>query len=120
MLLEATKEFEFCAAHHLPEHPKCGKVHGHNYRVLVTFRASSGADMVIDFGDIKRHVGPIIEELDHGNLNDALPYPTAENIAKLIWERIKTDTGIPSLMSERLWNITIYETPNCYVRLGYV
>lgn len=54
-MFKVTKAFEFDAAHRLPDHKgKCCQIHGHRYRVEVTFSAPDLNDegMVIDFGDI--------------------------------------------------------------------
>lgn len=62
-----TREFHFSAAHTIPGHPKCSRVHGHNYKVEVTV----GADeldvmgMVMDFGTIDFYVKPLVDQLDH-------------------------------------------------------
>jgi 6-pyruvoyl-tetrahydropterin synthase len=40
--------------------------------------------MVMDFGDLKAIVKPLIDRLDHSHLNEHLPNPTAENIAGAI------------------------------------
>jgi len=82
-MLTVTKEFNFCAAHYLEGHSLCGQMHGHNYRVLVTLQGGDREDMVVDFGDVKTEVGPIVEQLDHTVLNNKIKpgNPTAENIA---------------------------------------
>jgi len=40
--------------------------------------------MVIDFGDVKEAVGL----LDHTNINDHVEFPTAENIAKFLYDSL--------------------------------
>lgn len=60
------REYWFCAAHRLEGHPKCGRLHGHNYKVVVylsTYELKQG--MVLDFGLLDRACKPIIDELDH-------------------------------------------------------
>ena len=47
--------------------------------------------MVIDFGDIKEVVKPLIDEhLDHYYLNEVagLENPTSENLARWVWRRL--------------------------------
>ena len=111
-MFEVTKEFNFCAAHFLPGHEKCGKMHGHNYRVLVTFRAHElrEGQMVVDFNEIKRAVGPIIDDLDHICLNEHIAFgdwpTTAEEIAGYIFRRIKKYAEVACLYS-----VTVFETP---------
>jgi 6-pyruvoyltetrahydropterin/6-carboxytetrahydropterin synthase len=94
-MLSVTKKFSFSYAHNLPEYSgDCCRIHGHNSNVEVEFannhrlpKAYSG--MVIDFKDIKKIVEPIIDQLDHRNLNDILDVnPTAENIANWIASEI--------------------------------
>lgn len=112
-MLKITKEFEFEAAHYLPDHPSCGKVHGHSYKVLVTLATSDdGMDMVLDFGVLREVILPIIGRLDHKPLNDILSYPTAENIAKYIWEQIQCQIKnfIPDSSMAKLMEVTVYET----------
>lgn len=113
-MFEVTKEFNFCAAHHLPNHPTCGVVHGHNYRVLVTF-ASEKLDemgMVADFGHIKQSIDPIISRFDHSYLNENMTnmlFPTAEEIAKRIFDSVD---HYPHLLK----SVTVFETPTSSAR----
>jgi len=72
-----TKKFEVSYGHILPNYNgKCGREHGHNAVIEVTFgppldyQAYPG--IIIDFGDIKTHVGSILNQfIDHHNLNSA-------------------------------------------------
>jgi len=73
--MEIFKEFSFEAAHNLPFVPeghKCGRLHGHSYRVEV--HATGPVDpltgWLMDFGDIKAAFKPLLNELDHYYLND--------------------------------------------------
>lgn len=76
------REFWFSSAHRIEGHPKCGRMHGHNYRVTVTLQGAINNDtgMVIDFGLVDEMVKPIIDAMDHryivsnGNLNAKDPY----------------------------------------------
>ena len=90
-MLTVTKQFSFCYAHHLPDYKgKCSRQHGHNAVLEVTVAESvKGADykypsMVIDFTELKATVKPLIDFIDHYNLNDRLPEkympPTCENL----------------------------------------
>ena len=95
-ITEIFKEFSFEAAHDLPFVPeghKCGRLHGHSYRVEV--HATGPVDpltgWLIDFGDIKAAFKPLRNQLDHYYLNDieGLENPTSENLARWIWQRLK-------------------------------
>lgn len=83
------KELEISAAHHLPlSYPsKCRNLHGHNWKITVYCKAASlNTDgMVVDF----THIKDIVGQLDHQNINDVLPMPTAENIAKWVADNVE-------------------------------
>lgn len=67
-MITITKEFKFSAAHTIVGHPKCGRLHGHNYRVLVTLGAEELNDlsMILDFSELSGLVKEaVIDPLDH-------------------------------------------------------
>ena len=94
--MEIWKEFTFDAAHVLPNVPeghKCRRLHGHTYRVrvYVSGEPDDRVGWVMDFGDIKAAFEPILDRLDHYYLNDieGLENPTAEVLARWIWQRLE-------------------------------
>lgn len=94
--MDLFKEFSFEAAHRLPRVPaghKCGRLHGHSFKVEVHVRGPVGAETgwVLDFADIKSAVAPIIERLDHHYLNEVegLENPTSEILARWLWRRVR-------------------------------
>jgi len=76
-------------AHHLPEHPKCGSLHGHTYQVDVSVEGDHRGGMIIDFADLKKAVREVLKEFDHRDWNAVLEYPTVENICQLIHGRLE-------------------------------
>lgn len=89
------RDYEFEAAHRLPEVPpehKCYRVHGHSYKLVVRIEGEVDAatGWVMDFADIDERVGPLVAELDHRHLNDipGLENPTCEILAGWLWERL--------------------------------
>src|SRR5512138_1856299 len=100
-------EFTFAAAHRLPRYDgPCSRVHGHNYRFLVALEGDvdPASGMIADFGEVKRIVGEqVLARADHRSLNDVLENPTAENIARWIWESL--DGRLAGLAEVRLYEI---------------
>lgn len=102
--MKVCREFFFDASHYLPGYRgKCEQFHGHTYRLEVSVEGSVGKDgMVMDFNEIKKTVNAeILEALDHRNLNDLFKNPTAENVGRWTFEKLKKK--MPSLYSVKLW-----------------
>jgi len=126
-------EVEFCYGHRLLNYDgKCCHLHGHNGKAVITLETPrlDERGMVIDFTDIKRVVNRWIDDnLDHRMIlseNDpAVPAltelgeplflmdgnPTAENIARLIFDRA-TEAGLPVV------EVSLWETPRCVATYG--
>src|SRR3989339_173248 len=91
-MYELNVEDEFASAHYLRGYKgKCERVHGHNYRVMITVKAKklNKIGLAVDFSEIKVELKKNMEILDH-RLLDELPCfkkvnPSAENIAKYIF-----------------------------------
>jgi len=110
-----SREFKFDAAHFLPSYKgKCEKLHGHTYKLRVTFEGKADKEgMVVDFGRIKEVVREkVLAKLDHENLNDVIANPSAENIAEWIWDKLKD--GIDGA---KLYSVTVWETEGCLVEV---
>ncbi len=110
MFVRLTKTFRFEAAHSLPTFPeghKCRRLHGHSFRVCV--EVSGAVDpargYLIDYGEIKAACEPVRRRLDHYHLNEipGLENPTAELLARWIWDQLVAT--LPLLSSVR-----VYET----------
>lgn len=96
MHVELRKQFRFESAHLLPNVPpehKCRRLHGHSYRITVVCEGEVDPELgwLVDFDEIVRKFEPIRLQLDHYFLNEikGLENPTAENLAKWIWDRLK-------------------------------
>ncbi len=103
-----SKEFHFDAAHSLPHLPathKCHHLHGHSYRVVVHCSGYLTPDnsWVIDYADIKAAVQPLVDMLDHKDINEVLLiHTTAENIAYWFWTKL--NKAIP------VFRVDVHET----------
>jgi len=92
--------------------------HGHNYELIasVTGEIDPETGYVIDVKILKEIIKSEVEDtFDHKNLNLEVPEfqelnPTAENIAVVIYNRIKA-----KLDSKFHLEITLYETPRNFV-----
>jgi 6-pyruvoyltetrahydropterin/6-carboxytetrahydropterin synthase len=95
MRVRLSKSFHFEAAHDLPTFPdghKCRRLHGHSFRfeVWVEGDVDPAKGYLIDYGQIKTVVEPLVQQLDHYYLNEieGLENPTSENIARWLWDRL--------------------------------
>ncbi|WP_370476772.1 6-pyruvoyl trahydropterin synthase family protein [Tamlana flava] len=92
--------------------------HGHNYELIVSVigEIDEETGYVIDMKILKDIIREEVEDaFDHKNLNLEVPEfktlnPTAENIAVVIYNKIK-----PKLDSKLELEITLYETPRNFV-----
>jgi 6-pyruvoyltetrahydropterin/6-carboxytetrahydropterin synthase len=76
-------------AHFLPGHPKCGRLHGHTYKIEVIIEGDTGpGGMLLDFDLMKRDLQSVLSLYDHTSLNDFLEYPSVENICELLRTRL--------------------------------
>lgn len=93
MKFTVSKKFSFEAAHSLPHLPvghKCRNLHGHSYIVEVFCTGPLDArGFVADFAELSEAMKPVVDRLDHQNLNEVLPVAsTAENLGAWILEQL--------------------------------
>ncbi|MGB5370383.1 MAG: 6-carboxytetrahydropterin synthase [Flavobacteriaceae bacterium] len=92
--------------------------HGHNYELIVsvTGEIDPVTGFVIDVKVLKDLIKSEIEDaFDHKNLNVQVPEfkdlnPTAENIAMVIWNKLR-----PHINSDDALEVVLYETPRNFV-----
>ncbi|MBP2832236.1 6-carboxytetrahydropterin synthase [Aquimarina sp. U1-2] len=131
MRIKACRKAHFNAAHRLYRKDwshqkneevfgKCNnpKYHGHNYELIVGVigEIDEETGYLIDLKILKDYIKTEVEEyMDHKNLNEevsefATLNPTAENIAVVIWNRLRA-----KLDKKYDIEITLYETPRNFV-----
>ena len=126
-------EASFDSAHFLAGYDgKCGNLHGHRWRVLLTVQSETLREdrqqkgMCVDFAELKKDLRTELDALDHvliieqGSLREStmkalqeekfqvveMPFrPTAENFARYFYE-LFTLKGYP------VAKVEVYETPN--------
>jgi len=131
MKVKVSRKAHFNAAHRLYrkdwEDSKNSKIfgkcnnpnfHGHNYEMIVSVTGEIDPEtgFVMDMKVLKDLIKVEIEDyLDHKNLNIEVDEfkslnPTAENIAVVIWKRLR-----PHIQKTNELEVVLYETPRNYV-----
>jgi len=131
MRIKACRKAHFNAAHRLYRKDwsdekntqifgKCSNpfYHGHNYELVVGVIGEIDPEtgFLIDLKVLKDHIKSEIEDyMDHKNLNEEVEEfkdlnPTAENIAVVIWNRLRK-----KIASKYEIEVTLYETPRNFV-----
>jgi len=103
----------FEAAHHLPWHEKCCRVHGHTYHVEFVVGAArlDEHDIVMDLGALREVCRHLVGYLDHTDLNDTFENPTVETIAA--WLYVMLVDAIAGLVDRdrvSVVEVTVWET----------
>ena len=132
-MYQLTTEHSFDSAHFLAGYDgKCGNLHGHRWRVLLTVQSETLREdqqqkgMCVDFAELKKDLRTELDALDHvliieqGSLREStmkalqeekfqvveMPFrPTAENFVRYFYE-LFTLKGYP------VAKVEVYETPN--------
>lgn len=131
MRVKVSRKAHFNAAHRLYRQDwedsknwdvfgKCNNpnFHGHNYELVVSVTGEIDPEtgFVMDMKVLKDLIKDKIEDaFDHKNLNIEVPEfkelnPTAENIAVVIWNRLR-----PSIEESKDLEVVLYETPRNFV-----
>ena len=99
-----TQGLKWSAAHVIPNHPKCGRLHGHDYTLdIKIFMPGSVQNMetvkklgyLLDYGDIKKKAKEIIEPLDHMFLVPLTNTTVSEELELISYQ----DIEVPSKMA---------------------
>lgn len=138
--MKISKDFHFSMAHRLPNHAGlCKNIHGHTYKVRLTFVGSNNLEdestgnadegMVVDFSDIKTIASPLFDdELDHGCMlcgkydKDIIQFLRAKGLRVIDVDFVPTAenmaewiyNALEGLFKDRginLRKVTVWETP---------
>lgn len=135
-----TRYKDISCGHRITGHPgKCANLHGHNYRIFMTFSGRINEDgMVVDFGDIKLYFDHWLEQnWDHrfliwekdpdydelkriDNTVLGVPFnPTAELMARYLFDNFEFD--MQCLIEDEGYNnklelieVKVQETEKCW------
>ncbi len=89
-------------SHLLPGHSKCGRLHGHTYRVLLVVEGEARDGMLVDFADLKAQARSVLSRYDHRHWNDVMDYPSVENICQRLADELSAKLAFP-------FTIRVYE-----------
>jgi 6-pyruvoyltetrahydropterin/6-carboxytetrahydropterin synthase len=109
---------DFAAAHQLAMvSQKCEELHGHNWKIEVCLQGEklNEAGVLIDFGQVKKHVKDIMTTLDHKFLNRLEIFenktpPSSENIAVYIAKAL--ESKLDNTEGIRVSRVTAWESEN--------
>jgi 6-pyruvoyltetrahydropterin/6-carboxytetrahydropterin synthase len=87
------KKFTFESAHYLPNHDRCGKMHGHTYELTVEVEGpvNTRTEMVMDLHSLSDIVRKVLWEYDHNELNNFFTKPTCEVVIESLALAIRMD-----------------------------
>jgi 6-pyruvoyltetrahydropterin/6-carboxytetrahydropterin synthase len=113
---EVMIERNFSSAHQLRGYKgKCENLHGHNYKIEIYARGREldNIGLLVDFGELKMAADEVVQYLDHRNINELPPFdvelnPSAENLARYIWERVSRRVGDERV---EVYKVRCFETP---------
>lgn len=124
MTYTITKEFSFDAGHRLrglPDGHKCGRWHGHTYRVRVELTGDLDLHgFVLDYGELAPFKRWIDNTVDHQNLNELPSFsdddpeaynPTAENLSRYLTTVLHQVVDLPRAVFAQVW---VSETPKTW------
>lgn len=113
-MFEIRVEKTIACAHRLFDYDgPCEELHGHNYRIEVTYsgRELDRFGMLVDFTDVKRVFHAVLDTLDHKYLNDLPAFkdlsPSAENIAAHVFHELVKSP----FERAKLECVSVWETP---------
>lgn len=110
--LRIARQFHWEMGHRLPFHTSgCANIHGHSYKLMVELEGVCDDNgMMMDYGDMKKLVMPVVDEFDHCFLcdhNDSVMLPFLET-AGLKYKVVPFTTTAENLVFhflDRLWEV---------------
>lgn len=135
-MISISKRYSFDSAHRLHRDDwddkknksnfgKCFRPHGHTYGLVVevTGHVDEETGMILNYFDLDKIMKPLVDSLDHRNLNKVFPnmLTTSENMVRVIARKIELafqEEGIGFFVDRggteqgiKLHRVTLSETP---------
>jgi 6-pyruvoyltetrahydropterin/6-carboxytetrahydropterin synthase len=89
-------ETKISTAHRLRDYNgPCARIHGHNWKIRLEVQSAIADEkgIVLDFTTLEHYLHQVTGPFDHQLMNDVSPFdvmnPTAENLAKYIYDRVE-------------------------------
>lgn len=109
---------DFSAAHFLPNYNgQCANMHGHTWDVIAEWHFADpdyASGMCADFKELKQLLNRVCDTFDHHTINETLMIPSAELIARYIFETVNMTTLVASTEGH-LHSVTVYESRDAWV-----
>ena len=110
------------ASHQLTQHDgKCARLHGHTWAITIEVDGKEvhpegpKRGMLVDYYDIKQIMAKHVLPLDHQHLNDHFDYPTSENIARILFQKMAPEfNGTGGMLSR----VMVSETQDSAAEYG--
>jgi 6-pyruvoyltetrahydropterin/6-carboxytetrahydropterin synthase len=110
--LKIAREFHWEMGHRLPFHTSgCANIHGHSYKMWVEIEGVCDDNgMMMDYGDMKKLVMPLVDEVDHCFLCDAddelmISFLKTTGFKFVVVPFTTTAENLVLYFLERLWEI---------------
>ena len=111
-------ECEFAAAHAIVLMGERERLHGHNWRVVVSVAGDllDGEELLCDFHAVERMLAEIVAPFRDGNLNETAPFdqvnPTAEAVARHVAAELSSRLPRNNPAVHLEW-VRVTEAPRC-------
>jgi 6-pyruvoyltetrahydropterin/6-carboxytetrahydropterin synthase len=110
--LKIAREFHWEMGHRLPFHTSgCANIHGHSYKMWVEIEGyCDNNGMMMDYGDMKKLVMPVIDEVDHCFLCDSndeimLPFLKSADFKYMVVPFTTTAENLLMHFLDTLWDV---------------
>ena len=110
--MKIARQFHWEMGHRLPFHTGgCANIHGHSYKLWVEIEGSADEHgMLMDYGDMKLLVAPVIEPLDHAFMCDEGDEIMKSFLATTDFKRIivpfhSTAENLAEYLLSQLWTV---------------
>lgn len=105
MEFSGTAAASFSASHVVPGHPRCGRLHGHRWRVAVEIAAGQDPTTgeLVGLPELATAVERFAAEIDREHINDMLPGTSATPAGVALALRERLALRVPGIAAVTVW-----------------